>query len=87
MDYENNTYLAVTLDSSSPFKDAPQTLSSLHPSIVHEGQVGALEDVRLVSVPKEAWAQHGGTIVTLLRGAQGVKGVNVQALKQRTKRG
>ncbi|KAF8910334.1 hypothetical protein CPB85DRAFT_1221514 [Mucidula mucida] len=86
MNHELNTYLAVTLASTSPFKRSPRTLNLAHPSITHVGPVGALDNVQLVSVPKEVWAEQQEQVLSQLKSAEGVQRVDVQSLKQRSKR-
>ncbi|KAF9075398.1 hypothetical protein BDP27DRAFT_1314944 [Rhodocollybia butyracea] len=63
----------------------PSSLTAVHPAISYVGQVGQLQDVQLVSVSKDSEAIDD--ILTLLRNSQGISGVNIQELKQRTKRG
>lgn len=87
LNYNQNTYLAVTLTSSSPYFSSPSGLAALHPAVAHVGQVGELQDVQLVSVPKETWEQGGDQILAVLKGADGVVYVNVQEPRQRVKRG
>jgi hypothetical protein len=53
LNYAANTYLAVTLPASSSYLQAPASLGLLHPAVAHVGQVGAMADVQLVSVPKQ----------------------------------
>ncbi|KAF8823677.1 hypothetical protein F5879DRAFT_158444 [Lentinula edodes] len=87
MNYDLNTYVAVTLAPNSPFLGAPSSLSTVHPALTHVGQVGQLHDVQLVSVPKEDWSNIGDDILASLKGSEGVSSVSVQELRQRTKRG
>ncbi|KIK64367.1 hypothetical protein GYMLUDRAFT_39915 [Collybiopsis luxurians FD-317 M1] len=87
MNHNVNTYVAVTLAPNSPFLSMPSSLSSLHPSLTHVGQVGQLNDIQLVSVPKEDWGNIGEEVLRKLKGSDGVQGVSVQELKQRAKRG
>ncbi|KAJ4475540.1 hypothetical protein J3R30DRAFT_565468 [Lentinula aciculospora] len=87
LNHNLNTYVAVTLAPNSPFLDVPSSLSTVHPAVTHVGQVGQLHDVQLVSVPKEDWSNIGDDILASLKGSEGVTSVNVQELKQRTKRG
>ncbi|GAW03042.1 hypothetical protein LENED_004730 [Lentinula edodes] len=49
MNYDLNTYVAVTLAPNSPFLGAPSSLSTVHPALTHVGQVGQLHDVQLGS--------------------------------------
>ncbi|KAE9405849.1 hypothetical protein BT96DRAFT_306495 [Gymnopus androsaceus JB14] len=64
----------------------PSSISTLHPALTHVGQVGSLDDVQLVSVPKEDWSNIGDDILASLKNSQGVHSVSVQEPKQRTKR-
>ncbi|THV06891.1 hypothetical protein K435DRAFT_742898 [Dendrothele bispora CBS 962.96] len=85
-DYESNTYIAVTLDSASPFYASPSTLSEIHPALKHVGQVGKLEDVQLVSFMKEEWKNSLEEILGAIKSADGVKRLSVQEVKDLTKR-
>ncbi|KAJ3760626.1 hypothetical protein EV360DRAFT_39356 [Lentinula raphanica] len=87
LNYDLNTYVAVTLTPTSPFVNTPSMLSNVHPSLTHVGQVGQLHDVQLVSVPKDDWNHIGDDILASLKGSEGVASVSVQELRQRTKRG
>ena len=80
LDYDHNTYLAVTLSTASHIHFQPSPLSAVHPSLAYNGQVGELQDVQLFAVPKADW-DH------VLKAKQGVLGVEVQVPKQRVKRG
>lgn len=61
LDYESNTYLTVTLASSSPFFHSPPALAASHPSLAlkYIGQAGGLADVHLYSIPKSELLKHG----------------------------
>ncbi|KAJ3731602.1 hypothetical protein DFJ43DRAFT_1078027 [Lentinula guzmanii] len=85
--YDLNTYVAVSLAPNSPFLNTPSSLSSIHPALTHVGQVGQLQDVQLVSVPKDDWNNIGDDILASLKGSEGISSVSVQELRQRTKRG
>lgn len=85
LDYDHNTYLAVTLSTASHIQ--PSLLSAVHPSLAYHGQVGELKDVQLFAVPKTDWDQVGEDILAVLKAKQGVLGVDVQVPKQRVKRG
>ncbi|KAK0210147.1 hypothetical protein DFS33DRAFT_1252114 [Desarmillaria ectypa] len=84
--YETNTYLTITLASNSPYKQSPEALSTVHSLITHVGQVGSLDDVQLLSVPKQEWALRGEEVLASLKAAQGIHRVDVQSLRQRSKR-
>jgi hypothetical protein len=87
LDYDYNTYLAVTLSTASHIHFQPSSLLAVHPSLAYHGQVGGLQDVQLFAVPKTDWDQVGEDILAVLRAKQGVLGVHVQMPKQRVKRG
>ncbi|KAK0441383.1 hypothetical protein EV421DRAFT_1711764 [Armillaria borealis] len=84
--YDANTYLTVTLAPNSPYNKSPEALSTIHPLITHVGQVGALDDVQMLSVPKQEWTQRGEEVLASLKAAQGIHRVDVQSLRQRPKR-
>ncbi|KAG7092814.1 hypothetical protein E1B28_009130 [Marasmius oreades] len=50
MNYDLNTYIAITLAPGSSLSRSPVSLASVHPALAHMGQVGELIDVQLVSV-------------------------------------
>jgi hypothetical protein len=87
LNYTLNTYLAVTLSSSSPFIASPEALASVHPAIAYVGQVGSMADVQLVSVPKFKWEKASEDMLGALNGAEGIRRVDVQEPVQRIKRG
>ncbi|KAF9460919.1 hypothetical protein BDZ94DRAFT_1265062 [Collybia nuda] len=82
-----NTYLAVTLSPSSPYIASPEALASVHPSIVHVGQVGSMADVHVVSVPKFEWERAQEEVMSALKSAKGVGRVDLQEPVPRIKRG
>jgi hypothetical protein len=86
LNYDANVYLSVTLASSSPFYSNPAGLASSHPLVNHVGTVGQLEDVQLFSVPKVEWNSAQEDILSFLKGEEGVRRVDVQTLKTRSKR-
>ena len=86
LDYDHNTYLAVTLSAASHIHFQPSSLSAVHPSLAYHGQVGELQDVQLFAVPKADWDQIGEDILAVLKAKQGVLGVDVQVPKERAKR-
>ena len=87
LNYDHNTYLAVTLSTASHIHFQPSSLSAVHPSLAYHGQVGKLQNVQLFAVPKTDWDQVGEDILGVLKAKQGVLGVDVQVPKQRVKRG
>jgi hypothetical protein len=95
LDYTSNIYLAVTLAPSSSYASDPASLSTSHSALsnaqfTHVGQVGQLRDVQLYSVPKDKWEQSGvqEAVTDALRKAspEGVRDVEIQAVKMRSKR-
>ncbi len=86
MDNDAYTYVAVTLDGDASYINAPHILATIHPSLSHVGQVGALDNVQLLSVAKLDWDDYGEEVLARLREAPGVVRVDVQELKQRSKR-
>lgn len=86
LNYDENVYLSVALSPSSPFYEKPSDLASSHPFVNHVGMVGQLKDVQLFSVPKPQWDSSHEDILSFLKGGQGVQRVDVQSLKQRSKR-
>ncbi|KAJ6462021.1 hypothetical protein C8R47DRAFT_1158767 [Mycena vitilis] len=87
LNYAANTYLAVTLPSSSSYLRAPASLGLLHPAVAHVGQVGAMADVQLVSIPKEEWEVSEARRAEILAAFKAVGRVDIQEPKQRAKRG
>lgn len=87
LNYDINTYLAVTLSPTSSFFNHPAQIAQVHPAVAHIGQVGALEDVQLFSVPKLEWESVGEEVMRKLKGLSGVGRVDVQKLEARSKRG
>jgi hypothetical protein len=87
LNYDANTYLAVTLSSSSPFFQQPATLTQVHPAVAHVGQVGQMKDVQLFSVAKFEWAKVSEVVLSKLEKSEGVRRVDVQKPAQRSRRG
>ena len=86
LDHTANTYLAVSLSPSSPYLQNPSALSSAHPSVTHVGQVGQMNDIQLISIPRHEWDSAQHDILGSLNAQQGITRVEIQAVKQRTKR-
>ena len=78
LDYDHNTYLAVTLSTASRIHFQPSSLSAMHPSLAYHGQVSELQDVQLFAVPKADLDQVGEDIQAVLKVKQGVWGLDVQ---------
>ncbi|KAF7348423.1 p-loop containing nucleoside triphosphate hydrolase protein [Mycena sanguinolenta] len=87
LNYAANTYLAVTLPPSSSYLQAPASLALLHPAVAHVGQVGAMPDVQIVSIPKDEWELSEDKRAEILAAFRAVGKVDVQEPKQRAKRG
>ncbi len=85
-DYDAYTYLAVYISKLSDIKNNPSSLSSAHPSVTYVSQVGALDDVQLVTVPRVDWEGNMNDILGKLKSLPGVTRVEVQEAKQRAKR-
>ncbi|KAF5387089.1 hypothetical protein D9615_002051 [Tricholomella constricta] len=86
LNYDLNTYLAVTLSSASPFFREPAQLAAVHPAVAHVGQAGQLEDVQVFSVPKFEWQRVSEDVLEKLSKADGVGRVVVQKVEARSKR-
>ncbi|KAG6852900.1 hypothetical protein C0991_008269 [Blastosporella zonata] len=87
LNYDLNTYLTVTLYSSSPFFSEPAQLAAVHPAIAHVGQVGQLQDVQVFSVANFEWENVSKDVLEKLNKANGVGRVDVQKPEARSKRG
>ncbi|KAG8933541.1 hypothetical protein FRC02_011652 [Tulasnella sp. 418] len=86
LDHASNTYLAVTLVHPIPEPASILTDPKLT-SLSYVGPVGALQDVHLYSVPKTQYQQVKEQVFAALDSLDCVKSVDVQAAKQRVKRG
>ncbi|CAE7100536.1 unnamed protein product [Rhizoctonia solani] len=96
LDYAAFTYLAVTLSPQSPHFSSPNALAARASEVIqgsnvqHVGRVGELEDVQLFSVPKNIWdgsSESNAKIIETLKSFDGVKSVDVQVPKLRSRRG
>ena len=87
LNYNANTYLAVTFSPHSQYFQSPAALVHAQPSLSHVGKVGELEDVQLYGVPKAVWQYEGEDILEYLRRLEGIHRVDVQSLQTRSKRG
>lgn len=96
LDYAAFTYLAVTLSPQSPHFSTPNALATRTSDAIqgsnvqHVGRVGELEDVQLFSVPKDVWDSsndQSARIIEAFKSLEGVKAVDVQVPKTRSKRG
>ncbi|KAF8061766.1 hypothetical protein FPV67DRAFT_1422464 [Lyophyllum atratum] len=87
LNYDLNTYLAVTLSSESLFSGEPSQLARVHPAVAHVGQVGQLQDIQIFSVPTAVWESVRDDVLEKLREGDGVARVDVQKVEARTKGG
>lgn len=90
MDTSTNTYVALILNPNSPYISNPTSITS-HTSLInlqmrHVGNVGALDDTHLFSIPKNVWEQVQEQVMATLKGIEGVDNVQVQVPRQRAKR-
>jgi hypothetical protein len=87
LDRSANTYLAVSLSPSSPYLQDPSALSGAHPALTHVGQMGQMRDVQILSVPIQDWNNAQHDVLRSLNAQEGIIRVDVQVLRERTKRG
>ena len=87
LDHDANRYLAITLSPSSPYLCDPSSQAKVHPSVIHVGQVGEMNDMQLISIPKQQWYSAQNDILQYLNGQEGICSVDVQSVKVRPKRG
>lgn len=87
LNYNTNTYLAVTLSPGSQYLQNAASLVERHSSLMHVGNVGQLDDVQLYGVPKAVWQREGDDILEILKQLEGVSRVDVQIPRTRSKRG
>lgn len=86
LDFDSNVYLSITLSSGTSFFSAPSSLAGIHSSLVYQGQIGALPDVQLYSIPKSNRIQE--EVLNMLRAKEGVVRADiVQTPQKRPKRG
>ncbi|KIO32535.1 hypothetical protein M407DRAFT_241417 [Tulasnella calospora MUT 4182] len=94
MDYTLNTYLAVTLAPASPYFSAPanlvsaQVVQSAPFQLVYVGNVGALQDTHLYSIPKSQYEQVKDQVYAVLGTLKPnhIRSIDVQVPRQRAKR-
>ena len=83
-DHSSNIYLAVSLTGSSKYKSE----SIVVPPATDVGYVGALDTVKLLSVPKDKWTDAQERITEILNGdKENIESFAIQQPKLRTKRG
>lgn len=78
LDHTANAYLAITLSQSSALFSDPAGLAQ-HPAVQYVGQVGQLQDVQLVSVPRAQWVEAEADVMGWLKARDGVVNVQVQS--------
>ncbi|KAJ3486340.1 hypothetical protein NLI96_g4317 [Meripilus lineatus] len=80
LDWYNRVYLTLTFAQYSPYFMNPSSIGvgieSLN--VRHEGQVGEVKDVQLVSVSKSDWAASQTEILTMLSNLAGISRVEIQ---------
>ncbi|KAI1790447.1 hypothetical protein LXA43DRAFT_973632 [Ganoderma leucocontextum] len=74
---ENNVLITVTLSPTSALYSSPDGLL-VHPLLTRLGHVGELQDVQVLSVPRESWFQAQGEVFGALNALSGVLRVDVQ---------
>ena len=83
----DNVLLAVTVSTTSPLYSDPDGLI-VHPLISRLGQVGQLQDVQLLGVPRGSWTHAQAEVLDSLNSLEGVLRVGVQdPPRLRAKRG
>ncbi|KAI9069467.1 hypothetical protein FKP32DRAFT_1608394 [Trametes sanguinea] len=86
--HDENVFLTVTLSPTSVLYNDPDGLAAAHPLIRRLGRVGQLEDVQVLSVPRQDWPRVEGEVMDALNALPGVLRVDVQEKpKARVKRG
>ena len=87
LSYNTHKYLSIILAKSSLYFKNPSLLEEQVPGITHLGQLGALDDVHVYSIPLDQWGDfETAKKVEQLRDTAGVVNVSVQAPTQRQKR-
>jgi hypothetical protein len=87
LDFDSNVYLSVALSPGSSLLSTPANLVHVHPHLAHHGQVGALSDVQLYSIPKPNWGNIHEEVLSSIRSRAGVVRVDiVQEPRTRSKR-
>ncbi|KAI0355157.1 hypothetical protein OH77DRAFT_1496320 [Trametes cingulata] len=85
--HDENVFLTVTLSPTSAVCENPDALA-VHPLIRRLGRVGELQDVQVLSVPRQDWPRLQGEVLDSLNALPGVLRVDVQEKpKLRAKRG
>ena len=84
---QDNVLITVTLSPTSALYSSPDGLI-VHPLLTRLGRVGELQDVQVLSVPRDNWSQTQGDVLSALNALPGVLRVDVQdPPRTRTKRG
>ncbi|KAL1947163.1 hypothetical protein VTO73DRAFT_14124 [Trametes versicolor] len=85
--HDESVLLTITLSPTSALHANPDGLA-VHPLIKRLGRVGELQDVQVLSVPRQSWPRVEGEVVDALNALPGVLRVDVQERpKLRAKRG
>jgi hypothetical protein len=87
LSYDTHKYLSIILTKSSLYFKNPSSLAQAVPGITHIGQLGALDDVQIYSIPLDQWSEfEAAKKMEHLRDIAGVINVSVQVPTQRQKR-
>ncbi len=87
LNHASNVYVTVTISSSSPLSRDPEELAR-RSSLTYVGNVGQLQDVHVLSVPKSSWDNTQHDVLRRLNSMEGVTRVEVQEPpRTRAKRG
>lgn len=92
MDYTLNTYLAITLAPASPYFSSPANLVAAVRDapfqLVYVGNVGALQDTHLYSIPKSQYEQVKNQVFSALDTLKPnhIRSIDIQVPRQRAKR-
>lgn len=85
--HDESVLLTITLSPTSALYANPDGLA-VHPLIKRLGRAGELQDVQVLSVPRQSWPRVEGEVVDALNALPGVLRVDVQERpKLRAKRG
>ncbi|OSD02139.1 hypothetical protein PYCCODRAFT_443607 [Trametes coccinea BRFM310] len=86
--HDENVFLTVTLSPTSTLYNDPDGLAAAHPLVRRLGRVGQLQDVQVLSVPRQEWPRVEGEVMDALNALPGVLRVDVQEKpRARVKRG
>lgn len=74
---EDNVLITVTVSPTSALFNSPDGLL-VHPLLTRLGQVGELQDVQALSIPRASWAQAQAEVFGALNALPGVLRVDLQ---------